>query len=395
MILAGTLVAFALITYFRPTFGLGLILALLPTYLIRYNFHNLPTTYLELLLVIFLIIIFIKNSARLPELKKLGNINWLILAFVLAGIISSIIAPDKRAALGVLKAFIVEPILLFYALRLVIRRKEDLTTPLNLLFLGSIVVGLFGILQYATFIHLPLKFWGTGVEVERIVSVFDYPNALALYLAPLTAFFLAALIYDERILNRKNFVVGLTIMITALVLTFSRGAWLALSATTFALLASKYPLKKVIVAAAILVAIAFAYPVTRHRLNLIAHDASSSARLELFDVAFLKLQKSPILGNGLAGFPATLREFNFRGEILNYPHNIFFNFWLDMGLLGMISFFGIMFVGGNRYKTNRNWYTTAALAYLLTMVFHGMVDVPYFKNDLSILFWFMISIFYI
>jgi uncharacterized membrane protein len=91
MILAGTLVAFALITYFRPTFGLGLILALLPTYLIRYNFHNLPTTYLELLLVIFLIIIFIKNSARLPELKKLGNINWLILAFVLAGIISSII----------------------------------------------------------------------------------------------------------------------------------------------------------------------------------------------------------------------------------------------------------------------------------------------------------------
>jgi hypothetical protein len=91
---------------------------------------------------------------------------------VLAGIISVFVSPDKREALGIFKAFMLEPVLFFYAPKFVIKKPADLTTPLNLLFLGAIIVSVLGILQYLTFIGLPLKFWGTGEEVTRITSVF-------------------------------------------------------------------------------------------------------------------------------------------------------------------------------------------------------------------------------
>jgi len=395
MILAGLLLAFSLVTIISPKFSLGILLLFLPTYLIRFSFQNIPTTFLELLLVIFIIAAFVRNFAKIPELKSLGPINWFILLFVLAAIISTVISPDKRSALGVLKAFIIEPVLFVYAVKLTLRRTEDLTTPLNLLFLGGIIISVLGIIQYFTFIDLPLKFWGTGVEVERIVSVFEYPNALALYLAPLIAFFLSGFLFDEKILNRKNLAIGIVLMVIGLILTFSRGAWLALTLTSFILLFMRYSWKRVVVFALILLGIVLALPATRQRLLLITNDSSSFAHAQLMTAALNKITQSPILGNGLFGFRTTLIEQHFQGEVLNYPHNIFFNFWLEMGILGLISFFGIIFIAANRYKLNRNWYVIGAVAYLLTMIVHGLVDVPYFKNDLAVLFWFMISIFYI
>jgi O-antigen ligase len=394
MLIILILTILALVSYFKPTFAVGLILALLPTYLIRYSFQNIPTTFLELMVLVFVIVTILKNIRSILDLKNLGYINWFILAFLIAGIISVFVSPDKHAAIGQLKAFIIEPILLFYALRLSIKNNSDLTTPLNLLFLGAITVSVLGILQYYTFIELPLRFWGSGSEVERITSVFQYPNALALYLAPLITFFLAAFMFDEKILNRKNLIVGLVVMIFALILTFSRGAWIAVSATTLILLFLKYPWKKVLVASILLLAVGLTLPATRNRLLLITKDPSSNAHLDLMNAGFEKIQQSPILGNGLGGFPNTLANMHFLGEILNYPHNIFINFWVEMGLLGLISFFGIMYTAVIRQKNNRNWYTIASLAFLLTMIIHGIVDVPYFKNDLSILFWFIISIFY-
>ncbi|HEX5429960.1 MAG TPA: O-antigen ligase family protein [Patescibacteria group bacterium] len=394
-ILAISLLGFALIAYFKPTFAVGLILALLPTYLVRFQFGALPTTLLELLLIVFLAVTLAKNFWRLAELKNLGKLNWFIAAFVLAGIISAAISPDRHAALGILKAFILEPVLFFYALRLTLRKIQDLTTPLNLMFLSAILISLAGILQYATFIHLPLRFWGTGAEVERITSVFDYPNALALYLAPLCSFFFAGFVFGGRVLNRKNLFIGLLIMIAALALTYSRGAWLAFAVSVLVILAPKYPIKKVALAAAAIAAVLLIIPQSRQRLALTAHDPSSEARIDLMQAAEVRLERNPILGNGLAGFRTTLEQQNFHGEILNYPHNIFFNFWIEMGALGLISFFAVMIAAIARWNINPAWFKTAALVYLLALFIHGLVDVPYFKNDLSILFWFVISIFYI
>jgi O-antigen ligase len=110
---------------------------------------------------------------------------------------------------------------------------------------------------------------------------------------------------------------------------------------------------------------------------------------------FTKLLSSPLLGNGLYGFRSTLAEQNFRGEIHNYPHNIILSLWLETGLLGVLSFFMIILLALKNYKKQPTTIRFAAASYLLVMILQGAVETPYLKNDLSVVFWFIISLFFV
>ncbi len=402
MILGLILICFGILSYTKPNLAAGLVLAFSPSYLIRYEYQGIPTTFLELLLLVFLFITFVKflgiksfRTEALERIKNLKKLNYLAIAFVAAGIISTLVSPDKHAAVGILKAFIIEPVLFFYACTFAFRKLSDLKVPLNLLFISACLLSLFSISQYFTFWNLPLQFWGTGMEVERVTSVFPHPNAFALYLAPLISLYTALLISAEKSLNRKNLILGLTVMFIALLLTFSRGAWLAVAFTTFVLLIQRFSWRKVVIPGVIAGIVLLLLPPIRDRLQLLANDSSSTAHTQLLEAGLNKIESNPILGNGLFGFRTTLAEQNFQGEILNYPHNIILNFWLEMGLLGLLSFFGIIIVSLMTYKKGANMYRFGASAYVLTMLVHGLVDSPYFKNDLSVLFWFVVSVFFV
>ncbi|MGE5298288.1 MAG: hypothetical protein ACM3KM_03935, partial [Acidobacteriaceae bacterium] len=182
LIILAALAVFAAISIWRPWAGVGLVLALAPTYLFRFDVLGIPMTFLECLILVFL-------AVRIPSIrsvKKIKQLKWLNLAiglFVLAGIISVLVSPEKLKALGQLKTFIIEPILFFYALYLLSKSQEEFRTPLKFLFFSASAISVFGIFQYFSLMALPMRFWGGG-GLERIVSVFEYPNALALYLGP-------------------------------------------------------------------------------------------------------------------------------------------------------------------------------------------------------------------
>ncbi len=371
------------------TYFLALIIGLLPTYLIRFAFFGVPTTLLEIIIITFLFAtLFQFKPDDFKKIKSLGKINYAIGLFILAGIVSTIVSPDKIKALGQLKAFIAEPVLLFYACVVIIKTKQQLDIVLRFLLATAGIISLFGLIQYVTYIHLPLRFWGTGTEVERITSFFDYPNALALFLAPLIGFYFTLWLkkYDLR-LKKYLLPVCLAIMSLALVLTFSRGALFAVILIVLYLLVQEFGATKVLpvtfVAGIILVLI----PSVQQRIKLGISDPSSSAHFDLWQIGIQKIVQNPIFGNGLGGF-ATLNQG------VNYPHNIFLNFWLETGLLGLISFSWIIILAWQKAKAS-NTLTLASGVFLLIMVLHGLVDVPYFKNDLSVLFWFVISTFYI
>ena len=325
----------------------------------------------------------------LSKIKNLGHINYAVGLFVLAGIISTIVSPAYAKALGQLKAFIIEPVLMFYAIVLTIKTEEQLQKVLQFLFWSAVIISGFGIFQYYSFIHLPLRFWGNGAEVERITSFFDYPNALSLFLAPLIGLF--ATLWVNRyplIKNRWVWLVGLLVMTIALLLTFSRGAWAALAVGLFLVLLQKFKAKKVIIPTIVLLVLLALVPGVRLRLGLGISDPSSSAHFDLMRAGIQQITHNPIFGNGLAGF-ATLKLG------VEYPHNIILNFWVEMGLLGLVAFGWIIYLVFQQYKKRPQILTFAASIFLLILLIHGLVDVPYFKNDLSILFWFVVAIFYL
>jgi len=74
-------------------------------------------------------------------------------------------------------------------------------------------------------------------------------------------------------------------------------------------------------------------------------------------------------------------------EIYLYPHNIFLNFWTELGLAGLIIFsfliFKFIFLSLKYYyqtKKDRNFLGLALCASMLIILLHGLVDVPYFKK---------------
>ena len=111
------------------------------------------------------------------------------------------------------------------------------------------------------------------------------------------------------------------------------------------------------------------------------------------------LKDHPMLGAGLSGYPTALKPYHQRTdlEIFQYPHNIFLNIWVEMGLLGLIGF--IFLIVTVLRTTIISMHSQAkACGYivifvLIQMFLHGLVDVPYFKNDLAILTWTLLAIF--
>ncbi len=397
LILLGiVLLGFTGLAWKNSKHALGLILALLPTYLIRFQILGLPTTFLEILIVVFLFIILCKIKRQdLLYIQSLGFINWAVGLFILAGIISVFASPEILRALGQLKAFIIEPVFLFYASILTLRTEKDSAVAIKWLLGGAFIVSLFGILQYFTFLGLPPRFWGGGEEMARIISFFEHPNQLALYLSPLIVFFTALFINNYKLI-KSRWIFALTIIVptVALVLTFSRGAWMGVFAGLFIVFANRYSLKIVIIPLLLAILMAFLTPPIRDRISNLS-DASTSAHLDLMKAGVNKIIESPLVGNGLYGFRQTLEQANFKGEVINYPHNIFLNFWVEMGLLGLISFALIFYFASNEYKKHPTILKFAAGMFLVTVIVHGLVDIPYLKNDLSVMFWFVVSLFYL
>lgn len=396
LIVLGTIIVFSVLTFKKPAIACGLILFLLPTYLIRFQIASIPLTFLEVLVLTYSLIGLIKIWLLKTHEKIFDNkqLNVVIGLFLLAGIISTMFSPEKLKALGILKAFIIEPVVFFYVC-LGLIKKENLKTILYFFLSSAFVVSLFGIIQSFTNLFLPLRFWGTGEEMLRITSVFEYPNALALYLAPILSFVLILLIKKDQTLNRKFLALFSILGLWAIILTYSRGAWLGIILTLAILFYKKQYLKYGAGILTLIVLVSFIITPIRTRLISTFTDSSSEARLSLMRVGVYKITQSPILGNGLSGFRATLEQQKFTGEILNYPHNILLNFWLELGMLGMLSFFALILLAFKKFKETPDNLKLAAVTFISTLIIHGFIDVPYFKNDLSVLFWFILSLFFI
>lgn len=118
-------------------------------------------------------------------------------------------------------------------------------------------------------------------------------------------------------------------------------------------------------------------------------------RLCLWNSAVHIIKHNPLVGNGLGGFTSANKINNTcRLENTTYPHNIFLNFWTEIGLFGLISFICLCaWFFFNLIKDPQINYLKLGMAgAFISILFHGLVDVPYLKNDLSILFWAIIAI---
>src|SRR5919109_5100473 len=112
------------------------------------------------------------------------------------------------------------------------------------------------------------------------------------------------------------------------------------------------------------------------------------------------LKDHPIFGSGLSGFAHAIEPYRdgFNEQLID-PHFIILNWWTELGLLGLAAFAWVMVVAfvvswrGWRWATAgwRPLHLGVFLA-MVGVVVHGLVDVPYWKNDLSVEFWTLLAV---
>ncbi len=411
LIIVFTLI-FAYIAWWKLDWAICLAILFSPAYLIRFSVGFLPMTILEVMLLVIvgiwimkIIDVRIRTKACPAQLPW----RWAILLFVLAGTLAVIISPDKRQALGLCKAYVIEPVLFFLVFVNTVKTKEQIRGVIWSLGAAVVVVGYITLIQYVGLLHIPSPY---GLEhPKRATSIFPFPTAVGKFIGPILAMFVGlwlariqprvSTIWDG--VKRHLFAVGVIIFgCLGLLFSFSRGAVIGLAAAI--IFSSFFSIwrKWIWVATLFVLIVCMLVPFTRNQIVSIIDikDTSADVHVVMWKGAVRIIQANPILGTGLASFPVVYDKYKEASHVEYFPNpdELYLTLWIEMGLAGLIAFIWLVakyFREARRVIQSKmpdysmNALAIGLMAGMVALLVHGLLDTPYFKNDLAIIFWTM------
>lgn len=417
-----------------------------PLYLLKIDIWGVPTNLVELV-VLALFVVFIaqgkldfyqaaKKNDWKTEFKKFLQRNsyvwWGTAVFLLIVVPSVLIVPfsvvlidgstvfeSRRVALGIVKGWLLIPLLYYLMMYKLTIKRSQLKTALNCFIVSALPLVVWAFYQY---------FSGDFLTMDgRASGPFINANYLAMYLSPAVVALWIHLV--RLILNNFKFsnffltACGAFVYSLALLLTQSYGAILGvIGAMTIYLILNwnlfkrngrdreLLMLKRIVyllcVLAIVVIAAALLIFVNTEKWRVLlelAERSSSSVRLQIYQVSAALIAQHPWLGIGLGQYEAVynLQAVNILGKapyewVMIHPHNIFLAFWLNLGLAGLLMFLIIIvsaFAGYVRAVDFKDkYFKLIGLTMLIVVLLHGQIDTHFFKNDLALMFWLIIAL---
>lgn len=383
-----------LIALWRREYGLGAVILLLPAYLLRTTVVGIPTTALELSIYAVFLAWVIRDAARrqfiwpkLPSWALISLVFW-----VLAWVIATIFSQDQQASLGAMKAWLIDPLLFALILFSATRSVSQRTMLFASLALSGTVVSVAGLAQLI---------WFRDTLQDNRLSSFFHPvaNYAAMFLGPILVLTIGAILW--KILDRRwMYAVGM--MLLAMFLTFSFGGYLAIAAGGIFLWwrwPNNIAKRRVLVISLLAIVlggtlIATMTPYLKEKINF-TDRSSSLVRTQIWRTSWQMIVEHPIVGIGPNAYEpvyrATIPKLYFPPLewLVSQPHQLYLALWLETGLLGLLTFLAFGWFWAKRCWPrirSGDGATVIAMAAMIAILAHGLVDTPLFKNDLMILF---------
>ncbi len=426
------LVILSIVVVMRLDIGLALVAFFIPFYIVPQRLFAYSIAMVELLMILCIVSAAIRIARGLIRrqdrhfgMRTLFRqpafpLDCAVAAFVIVSALSAIQAQQRVEAFRELRLIIVEPALLYAALRAISFSRIERTRMMQAYFAGALTVAGIGLLNYAR---------GNVFEAEsgiaRIKSVFGSPNNDALYLGRAFVALLGIIMasVQSRLRGRTGgaqqtrirwlprfAAVGTgLILFVALVLSQSRGALLlglplAVSAMCLAL-GGRWRLPGTLLLIGLVLALLTLTTGTATRVlagtrlanALDLTQGTGFFRINLWQSAASMWQDHPWFGVGPDNFlyayrshyilPAAWQEPN-----LSHPHNMVMDFASRLGTFGLAALLllAIGFTHAAKYGLSRaapeRAASIAAIGVSVYMLGHGLVDQSIFLVDLSYVF---------
>ena len=370
-----------------------IIIFMLPFYGVRISFLGIPTNIIEILTICAVIISIFFGTIQSSHLKREKQLLFGAFLMCLGVFIATIYGDQIRTGFGVLKGWFIIPIL--FALVVWMRGIKDrstLTIYLWIYFASAISVSLIALSYYVS---------GDVTYDGRLRGFYASPNYLALYISSAVFF----IFYLKELNSRWRVVVisGIVIVVGALYLTNSFGAWIAIIGSSIIMLflmksKHKYYFFTVLFIGIALITLQINGQKIKD-LRTVPERSSVASRIMIWESALMIGQDHLVFGIT----PNTFQEQYLRYQeyfppylewAVPQPHNLYLAFWLESGIIGLSGFLMIIwwFYRQMLLFSKKNATAAFLVASMTSILLYGLVDTPYWKNDLAFLFLLLIGI---
>ncbi len=370
---------------------LYLTLFFLQAYLIRFNIGPYPSNLQEVFIILLSFTFLFSKPKKILNLKK----NWIILSILALSIISSLVVQIFNT-LELIRywKFIIFGSALAFIFFETLTSNKDREKGLLIMTFGAITFGLFSVIYNIT---------GHNVTFDyRLIGPMNSAVSLAYYIAPVLIFSFIKYIntFNKNKITNKYFYTTLT-LIVLLIATKSMGSiggvFLVFLIFLFkkfgkSLVNSKFK-KTVLILSLIIVSTIIFYSKILPTLNTTYSSLDERGEIWTTSQYLLKDKQNFLLGIGLGQYQyhyekTVVKAIN--NNPLNFqvpsPHNTLLLFWFNYGLIGFVFIIYILYLTVIKLIRKKEFdIQTISLLILLYFFIHGIIDSPFFKNDMFFL----------
>jgi O-antigen ligase len=247
---------------------------------------------------------------------------------------------------------------------------------------------------------------------RRLASVYGSPNNVGLFLGRCIPFLLAFVLVGVDTRRRIFAGIGLAILLLAITLSLSAGALVigvpAVFAVVLLLVLGRRGLLSLIGLAGLgVVGFIAALRFERFARLFDFSGGTNFIRIRVWQSAVSMIQDHPITGLGLDQFLYAYRGHYILPDAwqepnLSHPHNFLLDFWVRLGVFGVLMFFWIqvwfwkyafaLYRGLRGREALTFALVVGAMGSMVNLLAHGLVDNSVFVNDLSYIFVLLLSV---
>lgn len=350
----------------------------------------------------------------LKGLIPASSLNKALAVFIIFNIISVVFSVDFSLSLESFFTKTIKFVMIFLMMVETMNTEKRFKRLLWTMILSAVLIAVDAGVQFFRGVDF-LKGYGG----QRVKASFSAPNGFSAWLNMFIYILVGAVIEGKQLVFSLWKRIGVTLLVGVLIiffyLTFTRGAWIGMAVGLFC--SGYYGVKKValnkkvvglivlivtVLVGAVLMISKFQYQegIVHNRREILQErimtvKSSAENRFRFWREAVSIIEDFPLFGSGLNTYSITAPHYKVAEGGGIYPHNSYLQMAAEIGLLGLVAFFWVLFsffrMGFQYLRKKKDYLVLGLLAGILGFLVHAFFDTHLYSLQLVVLFWFMLG----